>query len=96
MTKIPDLPEGGGVCIELIDIPGVDAAWLESRANAIESAMADRMNGSLNWQRVVANPENDGFDIYFQVSESAKGRGDFVPETLIQIVREVADPRAAA
>lgn len=96
MTEIPELPEGGGVCIELTDFPGVDLAWLESRATAIENAMAERLNGTLNWQKVVANPETDGFDIYFQVSEKGEAGGDLVPATLMEIVREVADPRATA
>lgn len=96
MTDIPDLPDGGGVCIELTDIPGVDLAWLKSRATAIESAMGDRMDEMLEWQRVVANPENQGFDIYFRVSPDGESQGDLVPLALMEIVREVADPRSPA
>lgn len=96
MTAIPDLPDDDGVCIELTDVPDVDLSWLNSKAAAIETAMGDRMSEMLEWQRVVANPESHGFDIYFRVSPAGESSGGLVPATLMEIVREVADPRSPA
>jgi len=90
---IPEIPEGGGTCIELTDIPGASPDWLESKAVAIESAMASQLNGKLNWHKVVANPDTNGFDIYFQVSPDGEDRLDSIPPTLFGIVRDVVGPK---
>lgn len=86
-----DVDEPQKVCLEFADFPGADMPWLIEKAKAIEEEMSKRLPGVFLWHSVVAHPEIDGFRVFFQVDPDGDGIDDSVPETLIAIIREVAD-----
>jgi hypothetical protein len=88
-----DENEAQKVCLEFADFPGADMPWLVEKAKGIEDAMTERLPGAFLWHSVVAHPEIDGFRVFFQVDPQGGGPDDSMPETLMEIIREIAgDP----
>jgi hypothetical protein len=85
-----DVDEGQKVCLEFADFPGADMPWLLEKAQAIEDAMSERLEGVFLWHSVVGEPDIDGFRVFFEIDPDGGGLDPSVPETLISIIREVA------
>jgi hypothetical protein len=85
-----DVDEAQKVCLEFADFPGADMPWLLEKAQAIEDAMSEQLDGVFLWHSVVGEPEISGFRIFFEIDPDGGGLDRSVPETLISIIREVA------
>lgn len=84
------MDEAKKVCLEFTDFHGADMPWLIEKAEAIEKAISERLAGAFLWHSVVAEPEIDGFRVFFQVDPDGDGIDPTVPETLVGIIREIA------
>ena len=80
-------------CLEFADFTG-ELTWLLEKAEAIEDAMGEQLAGAFLWHSVVAEPDIDGFRVFFEVDPAGPGLDRSVPEKLIGIIREIvmSDP----
>ena len=80
-------------CLEFADFTG-ELPWLLEKAQAIEDAMGEELAGAFLWHSVVAEPDIDGFRVFFEVDPAGSGLDDSVPDKLIGIIREIvmSDP----
>ena len=77
------------MCVEFAEFPGADGPWLIEKAKAIEDAMSERLAGVFRWHSVVGEPDISGFRVFFELDRDHE-LDPSVPETLIDIIREVA------
>lgn len=82
--------EAKKICLEFADFPGADRPWLIEKAQQIEEAMSERLDGVFLWHSVVAEPEISGFRVFLQVDPESEGIDPTVPDTLVEIIREIA------
>lgn len=85
-----DVNEAQKVCLEFADFPGADLPWLLEKAQAIEDAIGERLDGAFLWHSVVGEPEISGFRVFFEVDPEGPGPDSTMPETLVGIIREIA------
>ena len=81
--------DDGKICLEIADFAGVDATWLMAKAQAIEDAMGEQLGEQFLWHSVVGEPEISGFRVFFQLDPDGPGPDSSMPETLIDIIRDI-------